>query len=480
MGWCCQNLRTQYGRPMGSRTRFFILLIMFACLFDTAARSQQTSQGSLATYGEVERCSISLLSRYDPGNPDQIVSGTVDQPRSSGWVVIPGDEQTDTNGGGVGSEVKGGALDKSKKQTNGGVTTDGDFGESEQPAAIVGGTATAYGQFDETVMLTARDPDTSKPATCSGVIVAPNTVLTAAHCVCDLKLNHKSRSQNKARVSFGIFENPKIIFEKEEQIFNRLTENRTDNRPVIAPFGYVIPETVKLYDQNFCEGFKRFRSAYIQGNDLALLKFEEVYKTEFKSNRRFVYKKPVLDNSSSSGVSALKETSQMSVTPEATRKGSTQKNHKTREIRVAMIAARGLTFSPGLSQLLAVGYGANDDPKSPIELGVKYQGCLPIESRICGYAEDRIRFRCTAGLEMVLMDRTGKKDTCGGDSGGPVFAVVHNVDGNLNYYLVGITSRGLSGRACGPGGVYTLVSPRVVDWMRSEGVFISAYQFPEQ
>ena len=48
----------------------------------------------------------------------------------------------------------------------------------------------------------------------------------------------------------------------------------------------------------------------------------------------------------------------------------------------------------------------------------------------------------------------------GGDSGGPAY--VYHQD---QYWLAAITSRAVRGAACGPGGVYTLTTGEVAEWV---------------
>ena len=73
-------------------------------------------------------------------------------------------------------------------------------------------------------------------------------------------------------------------------------------------------------------------------------------------------------------------------------------------------------------------------------------------------------------------------DTCGGDSGGPVFAMTHDINEQtgkirVHNYLVAITSRGMNigqpnkNLPCGGGGIYEVVSRRSVqDWLTRFGV----------
>lgn len=129
----------------------------------------------------------------------------------------------------------------------------------------------------------------------------------------------------------------------------------------------------------------------------------------------------------------------------------------------ARLAPAHLLLSNALQSLYVVGFGLDSAGKS----GRKNVAQVPIVSRICGSELTRAYFRCAAGREIVLAGLTG--DTCNGDSGGGAYAVM-----GKDYYLVGITSRGIEA-SCGPGGIYTLITPDVLRWIRAQGVAPYAY-----
>ncbi len=122
----------------------------------------------------------------------------------------------------------------------------------------------------------------------------------------------------------------------------------------------------------------------------------------------------------------------------------------------ARLAPTSLYLSSAVQSLTIVGFGL-DDIGLP---GIKRYGIVGMVSRLCGTPLARGTFHCAAGREAVL---AGPADTCSGDSGGPVYVVV-----GRDYYLAAIVSRAIdaSGR-CGPGGIYTLITPHVVNWIRS-------------
>ena len=76
---------------------------------------------------------------------------------------------------------------------------------------------------------------------------------------------------------------------------------------------------------------------------------------------------------------------------------------------------------------------------------------------------------------MILAEAPGpsiRTDTCGGDSGGPVFLFVNGAP-----RLVAVTSRAAPGTQanpnsqCGGGGIYTLIGRKSVhQWLQANGV----------
>lgn len=105
-----------------------------------------------------------------------------------------------------------------------------------------------------------------------------------------------------------------------------------------------------------------------------------------------------------------------------------------------------------------VGFGADDAGV----LGVKRRTEVPSATNDClgvtsGYQEARL-FGCVAGAEIVAGRPGLGKDTCYGDSGGPLF--VASSAGGGDYLLAGVTSR-LARNAqqdCGDGGIYVKLS----------------------
>ena len=89
---------------------------------------------------------------------------------------------------------------------------------------------------------------------------------------------------------------------------------------------------------------------------------------------------------------------------------------------------------------------------------------IPIASLQCEEDESRIRYGCQP-WEMVAGHRGLSRDTCKGDSGGPLY--IQGPTGE--YYLLGATSRGVRGgrRPCGDGGIYVRVD-QFIAWIEEK------------
>jgi V8-like Glu-specific endopeptidase len=115
--------------------------------------------------------------------------------------------------------------------------------------------------------------------------------------------------------------------------------------------------------------------------------------------------------------------------------------------------------------ITAVGFGETSAGTS----GTKFSVEIFVASYDCT-EQDQKPYNCSAHSEMIAAG--ANKDTCGGDSGGPILAG----DGRtLN--LVGVTSRSIypDGR-CGDGGIYVkLTTPQVKNWLVEHGVPKTAF-----
>jgi hypothetical protein len=139
-------------------------------------------------------------------------------------------------------------------------------------------------------------------------------------------------------------------------------------------------------------------------------------------------------------------------------------------------ASGNLTDGAKVGRAVGFGVGLNSitDPA-----GIKRMVDVPMASVACngtvnsrtGSVTDSTYYHCASGREIVAGAASLDKDTCKGDSGGPLF--VQSSDGNL--YLSGITSRptGTPGlRPCGDGGIYVRSDGAVMNWLQSLGIHV--------
>jgi V8-like Glu-specific endopeptidase len=140
------------------------------------------------------------------------------------------------------------------------------------------------------------------------------------------------------------------------------------------------------------------------------------------------------------------------------------------------LASSSLLDSANFGRAVGFGVGANGltDPA-----GVKRMVDVPMASIACNGTvkvgqstfPDATYYHCASGREIVAGAPSLDKDTCNGDSGGPLY--VQSSDGSL--YLAGTTSRatGAPGvRPCGDGGIYVRTDGPVVNWINSLGIHV--------
>jgi secreted trypsin-like serine protease len=115
----------------------------------------------------------------------------------------------------------------------------------------------------------------------------------------------------------------------------------------------------------------------------------------------------------------------------------------------------------------AVGFGQNNSKGNAV-IGFKFQVNIVIASYQCdgttvGIADEQV-YRCKSPYEMVAAGLN--RDTCGGDSGGPIYAFA----ADTKPYLVAVTSRAVDRNLCGPGGIYVVLgAPPIRAWLEAHG-----------
>jgi hypothetical protein len=115
-----------------------------------------------------------------------------------------------------------------------------------------------------------------------------------------------------------------------------------------------------------------------------------------------------------------------------------------------------------VTSVRVVGYG-NTDPESTTGYGIRRMVDVPVASASCSTAQAQAKYGCDAGLELVAGKPLLNKDSCNGDSGGPIY-----VKSGATWYVAGATSRATrnSTRPCGDGGIYVRLD-KYLTWIRS-------------
>jgi len=110
-------------------------------------------------------------------------------------------------------------------------------------------------------------------------------------------------------------------------------------------------------------------------------------------------------------------------------------------------------------------------PDCPTSMIGQKRTALAFQAADCAVTTAR---GCQPTEFLLWNDATSVVDSCAGDSGGPVLLMPKQEDA-VGYRLVGLTSRAFSPVGeCGPGGIYTkLTTPRVIAWLRDNGVVVT-------
>jgi hypothetical protein len=140
--------------------------------------------------------------------------------------------------------------------------------------------------------------------------------------------------------------------------------------------------------------------------------------------------------------------------------------------KIRNVAPRSLapkTLIQRATDVRAVGFGTTDK-KASKGYGIKRMVDVPVASNGCdgtfdGHPDASV-YGCKPGLELIAGKPLLEKDTCKGDSGGPIYVS----DSKGSWYLAGVTSRGTDLSSddydCGDGGVYVRVDS-YRDWIKS-------------
>ena len=126
----------------------------------------------------------------------------------------------------------------------------------------------------------------------------------------------------------------------------------------------------------------------------------------------------------------------------------------------------------------AVGFGRTEDPDAEPS-GIKRNVDIPVASPACnghvdllsGAREDATFYRCVKGRELVAGSPLLDRDSCNGDSGGPIF-----LSQGTDEYLAGLTSRAVRRkgyRPCGDGGIYIRADGEVLQWLNDHGITVN-------
>jgi hypothetical protein len=133
---------------------------------------------------------------------------------------------------------------------------------------------------------------------------------------------------------------------------------------------------------------------------------------------------------------------------------------KDSQVSPRHVAQRAEVYN--VEKAVVAGFGTID-VHGTFGYGIKRRAEVPVMSIHCGEPTDTKDYGCVQHREIVAGHVGLKRDSCRGDSGGPLYIAAPDGD----YYLLGATSRGArnSFTTCGDGGIYVRVD-RCLDWIR--------------
>lgn len=114
------------------------------------------------------------------------------------------------------------------------------------------------------------------------------------------------------------------------------------------------------------------------------------------------------------------------------------------------------------ASIYVAGFGRNNHQRDG---GTKTYVGRNLASRSCDEIGEAKRSGCIAGTEMVVLDMEGRgNDSCSGDSGAGVYIDLNNG----RQAIMAVVSRGLESGPCGGGGIYSLITDRPAQsWITS-------------
>jgi secreted trypsin-like serine protease len=282
---------------------------------------------------------------------------------------------------------------------------------------VIDGNPVDKGQFEEVVAIMGRS------FLCTGILLNDKTILTAAHCVCDMRLS-TSDADDTTKIVYVTHDLSKDL-SRQQEIDVSKTRFFGGSSPCTGNFGLHV-----LGGQN----------------DIALIEVKEGFANIPKVR---IARPDLLENS---------------IPWTRGRPGfvlfgmgcSIPIQDSTRFVRCKTDASGEKRY--------AASYRAWNCRTG--------DGGLVIDDSLYGNPDE---FCAPHSSEFVLSSfGTGRsQDSCAGDSGGPVMMASEGND--LDFFLVGLTSRSLHPKGnCGIGGIYTKVATKaVIDWLKDQGLDVS-------
>jgi hypothetical protein len=282
---------------------------------------------------------------------------------------------------------------------------------------MVGSEDAPPGSHPETVALLQGADRTG----CSGVVIAPGAILTAAHCVCEFDLGNSAQQ---------------VVFGNDIKAPDTIAFTAPEKTRIFPSTG-VSPASV------YCANYKKFAvggRGRVCDRDVALVQFDPAKTPSGLPIPKFASKSDV-----DTAFDRIEVPAHGPLLPiEVVGYGVT---------RIVLNSATYFYGDAGRKRFGRFSFFFNCPGVPPFDCAVADGGF------------------CMGGTEIVIQDlRSGTMDSCKGDSGGPAF--VNTAAGE--WRLAGLISRAirLDGN-CGPGGVYSSVYANdILDWLKLNQVSV--------